>query len=95
MIFYHRTTEEAWAKIQDEGVLWGKHSGCRYTYLAPPEVVIPDEYGPVLLEVEYTPLRETEGKDHNYGFDPPLGMICWQFSVFVPIPLSRIKRVVQ
>ena len=105
MIFYHRTTEERWDAIQKEGFLWGIHghdwvvnnsikkdtSLSRYTYLAPDDPG--DSYGSVLLEIEYKPERDNFGKKHNYGFDPPEGQICWQFSVFEPIPLSQVKRV--
>jgi hypothetical protein len=89
MIFYHGTNEEAWLKIIKEGVLWGVHS-YRYTYLTP-EINIAKEYGSVLLEVDYIPTG-IRGID-NYGFDPPPGMICWQFSVFIPISISKVKRI--
>lgn len=96
MIFYHRTTEDKWLKIQDEGILWGYriHNGVptldyRYTYLSPDDMG--DSYGNVLLEVKYEPTGIL-GID-NYGFDPPKGMTCWQFSVFVPISINNIKRV--
>lgn len=95
LIFYHRTTEEAWEKIQAEGVLWGcttawsegfQHEGPRYTYLAPYD--FGDSYGSILLEVEYDPVG---APDDNYGFDPPPGQVCWQFSVFVPIDIKHVK----
>ena len=89
-MFYHRTKEEAWEKIQEEGVLWGVTRNVRYTYLAPQDAG--DSYGNVLLEVDYTP----EGPPYdNYGFDPPPGQVCWQFSVFVPININKIKRIKQ
>jgi hypothetical protein len=115
-IFYHRTTEEAWKKIQKEGYLWGsrnpeqlaktvsvlKEKGLtaisdgenvyRYTYLAPFDWG--DSYGTVLLEVRYEPKRKDFGVKHNYGFDPPQGQICTQFSVFEPIPLTDVRRIV-
>jgi len=93
MKFFHRTTEENWAKIQEEKILWGKSSSrtYRYTYLALKDWG--DSYGNVLLEVEFEPKKEDFGKIHNYGFDPPPGQICVQFSVFVPIPLDKVKRI--
>lgn len=103
MKFYHRTKEYAWKAIQEEGVLWGVHDSCRYTYLAPN--VFDESYGDVVLEVDYTPTREGRKHGqlvgymfepmpkHNYGFDPPPGQYCGQFSVFEPIPLSQVKRV--
>jgi hypothetical protein len=89
--FYHRTTETVWEGIQADGSLHGAHpGGSRYTYLSPSRD-IDESYGPVLLEVEYEPVG-AKGTD-NYGFDPPPGQECWQFSVFIPIPLSRVRRI--
>lgn len=89
--FFHRTTEKAWKAIQAEGVLWGVTSNeHRYTYLSPE--IFDESYGPVVLEVEWEPQGAGSGID-NYGFDPPLGLVCWQFAVFVPIPLSAVRRV--
>jgi len=99
MKFYHRTTESIWERIQEEGVLWGVHKNCRrYTYLAPEECIPNESYGVVLLEVEYEPhgvgISDINNKPFdNYGFNPPKGQICWQFSVFKPIPISDIKRI--
>lgn len=100
MIFYHGTSLHAWAAIQAEGVLWGGRtwhetggqSGYRYTYLTP-HLEVAQQYGPVILEVEYEPVGVNgEGRD-NYGFDPPPGQTCWQFSVFIPIPLGHCRRI--
>lgn len=92
MKFFHRTTERAWEAIQAEGVLWGIPSGdvARRTYLAPPEVILHDSFGAVLLEVDYEP--RGAGAD-NYGFDPPPGQICWQVTVFMPIPIEAVRRI--
>lgn len=90
MKFYHRTTEASWKLIQEEGVLWGIHS-YRYTYLSPSKD-IDKSYGDVLLEVEYEPKGVGSGED-NYGFNPPPGEICWQFSVFIPIPLNMVTKI--
>lgn len=88
MKFYHGTTKEIWELIKEEGVLWGKHS-YRYTYLTP-EIEIAKAYGNVILEIDYDPV----GKEiDNYGFNPPEGETCWQFSVFIPIPLQKIKQL--
>lgn len=69
----------------------------RYTYLSP-EIEIAEVYGDVLLEVEYEPhgvgVRDHNGEAFdNWGFNPPEDMTCWQFSVFKPIPLSKVKRI--
>jgi len=45
----------------------------------------------VILEVEYTP---GEMKD-NFGYNPPPGELCWQFSVFAPIPVERCRKLSQ
>lgn len=71
MVFYHRTTEENWKKIQAEGVLWGIEMSYRYTYLSPNDAG--KSYGDVLLEVNYKPKGLP---DDNYGFKPPKGQIC-------------------
>ena len=92
MIFYHGTSEEAWGKIQKEGVLWGVHS-YRYTYLTPDINIARGFANGVLLEVEYEPAGVDGRGIDNYGFNPPEGMICWQFSVFIPIPISNVKRI--
>ena len=129
MKFYHRTTEERWQAVQEEGVLWGIHGNwknnnrhkkniydlrhsprgrhClyRYTYLSPDDQG--ESFGSVLLEVEYEPKREDASVcvgghietrsehpiKHNYGFDPPPGQYCTQFSVFEPIPLGKVRRI--
>jgi len=69
----------------------------RYTYLSPRPILT--GYGGVILKVKFTPKPgdtwEYLGKVHNvhnYGFDPPEGQECWQFSVFKPIPLSQVHR---
>jgi hypothetical protein len=86
---YHRTTEDSWAKIQEEGVLWGVTNSYRYTYLSPEDVG--ESFGSVLLEVDYTPVGSPVD---NYGFNPPSEEeYCWQFSVFDPIPITLVRRV--
>jgi len=98
MKFYHGTSEENWEKIQKEGVLWGGDTyhrtggkeGYRYTYLTPDlEVAETIGRGDVILEVDYKPTG-IYGVD-NYGFDPPPGQTCWQFSVFISIKLDKVK----
>jgi len=99
MKFYHGTSKKAWDSIQREGVLWGGDtwhrtggkSGYRYTYLTP-HIEVAVRYGSVLLEIDYEPQGVGSGVD-NYGFNPPQGQTCWQFSVFVPIELSRVREV--
>jgi len=100
-VYYHGTTKENWNKIQKEGVLWGynvyknpdgtSYKSYRYAYLTPYKEVA-EKYGDVLLEVEYEPVGVDGRGIDNYGFDPPEGQTCWQFSVFVPIPLNKIKN---
>lgn len=99
MKFYHGTSKESWEKIKAEGILFGgdgyhnrnDKKAYRYTYLTP-DISVAKKYGEVLLEVEYTPVGAGSGID-NYGFDPPEGEYCWQFSVFIPIHLSNVKRI--
>jgi len=100
MIFYHGTSLKNWNKIQKEGVLWGGNTyhktngkkGYRYTYLTP-EIDIAKGYGDVILEVEYKPIGIDGRGIDNYGFNPPKGQTCWQFSVFMPIKIENIKRI--
>lgn len=104
MKFYHGTSIERWDSIKKEGVLWGYrvHNGIptlnyRYTYLSP-EISVAEKYGDVLLEVEYDPhgvgsTDESGDVYDNYGFDPPPGQVCWQFSVFKPIDISNVRRI--
>jgi len=102
MIFYHGTTKKKWRLIKKEGVLWGynihknldgtTYKGYRYTYLTP-DITIASDYGDMMLEVEYDPVGVDGTGTDNYGFDPPEGQICWQFSVFIPIPISKVKII--
>ena len=92
MKFYHRTTEENWKKIQKEGFLWGipsANSSYRYTYLSSED--FGNSYGSILLEVNYEP--KGDHKNDNYGFHPPLGEVCWQFCVFIPISVEKCKKI--
>lgn len=84
MKFYHGTSEENWEAIKKEGVLFGKHESYRYTYLTPNRETA-ERYGDVVLEVEYEP--RCDCCDDNYI------EYCSQFSVFVPIALVKIKRL--
>ena len=91
MKFYHRTTEEKWKKIQEEGILFGMHDSYRYTYLSSEDVG--DSFGNILLEVDYVPVGINGKNIDNYGFDPPEGEYCWQFSVFIPISIDKVKHI--
>lgn len=91
-MFYHRTTEEAWQKIQQEKILYGISSTApkhRHTYLSPTDWG--DSYGPVLLRVKYIPCGRF-GID-TYCFERPFGTVCWQFIVFKPIPIDMVERI--
>ena len=93
MLFYHGTNEENWNKIQEEGMLFGRKfivndigniiKECeRCTYLA----VDPEEannYGDVLLEVEYDPNKK-DARHNRFDDD------CWQIRVYEPIPIENI-----
>lgn len=94
MIFYHGTSEENWAVIQAEGVLYGRRyvtdgNGNRVkevdrcTYLATDKEEA-ECYGSVVLEVEYDPCKS---KANNYAPD------CWQVRVYEPIDVANIRRV--
>lgn len=83
MIFYHGTTKEKWAEIQEEGVLWGvRNAPSRCTYLTP---MIEEArcYGEIVLRVDYDPL---EG-DNNYVGG------CWQHREYFPIALDQVILV--
>ena len=88
MKFYHGTTSEKWKQIQSEGILFGIGESYRYTYLTP-DIEMAKKYGDTVIEVEYTP----GSRKDNYGFNPPPGQECWQFSVFEPIELDGVKVI--
>ena len=104
-VFYHGTSSENWERIKKEGILFGGNTyhksngkcGYRHTCLSPFKEVA-KLYGNILLEVNYKPVGvgniNNDGiKADNYGFNPPEGMECWQFSVFVPISIKRCRRL--
>jgi len=103
VIFYHGTSRKKWKLIKKEGVLWGynihkdengkPYRGYRYTYLTPHIEVTSMGAGNIILEIEYDPVGVDGTGTDNYGFDPPEGQTCWQFSVFVPIPISKVKKM--
>ena len=80
----------------------GGKEGYRYTYLTP-DLEIAGSMGSkeVILEVEYEPIgvgNKIDGKAiDNYAFGPDPGQIvkpgdhCWQFSVFIPIDLEKVR----
>ena len=91
-----------WGNLHERFV--DRENRVRYTYLSPYDWG--ESYGTVLLEVEYEPEREDasvcvggtiknneKSIKHNYGFDPPPGQRCVQFSVFEPIYLEKVKRI--
>lgn len=79
-IFYHGTSEENWKKIQKSRQLFDGH--CTYLATDKEEALC---YGCVLLEIEYDPTKNPDM--NNYCED------CWQFRVYEPIELSKIKRL--
>ena len=97
MKFYHGTTEENWERIVDEGVLYGRRyivdgetrnpitelERCTYLAVDPEEA---NNYGDVLLEVEYNPYKKDARCNH---FEEG----CWQLRVYEPIEIKNIKRV--
>ena len=100
MKFYHGTSEKNWKLIQEEGVLWGIGRSYRYTYLTP-EIGIAKGYGDVILEVDYIPVGIDGNAIDNYCFEHEIpkeerekGAICWQFSVFIPIDIKKVKRII-
>ena len=90
MTFYHGTTEEAYKKIVNEGILYGVrgifqgHEIDRCTYLAV-DIEEAKQYGDVLLQVEYDPFVNNKYNNYKEG--------CWQFRVYEPIPLQNIIRL--
>lgn len=105
MVFYHGTTQEAWDAIQGEGILWGRrfivdNSGKpikevdRCTYLAV-EKKEAEQYGDVLLKVEYNPFN-SRGFIRKGKRGMPLNNYiegCWQVRVYEPIPLTDIEKI--
>jgi len=106
---YHGTSIEKWNLIQEDGQLWGyniyknpdgsEYRSYRYTYLSP-EIKIAEEYGDVILEIDYEPVGVdgTETDNFCFDYDIPMdelkkGAYCWQFSVFIPISLDKVKRI--
>ena len=107
MIFYHGTSEELWKQIQEEGLLWGRRyitdsngniikEVSRCTYLAK-EQSVAEDFGEVILEVEYNPLnrrgrnrRDKRNKPLN-NYDPHPDV--WQLRVYEPILIENIKRL--
>jgi hypothetical protein len=68
-------------KIQEAGILWGvRNAPSRCTYLTPSKETA-EIYGPVVLEVRYTPNPEYHWD--NYIED------CDQLRVYVPLFLFR------
>ena len=98
MKFYHGTSTDKWAAIQKEGVLFGIGMSRRFTYLTP-QIDYAMGFGSVILEVEYVP---GEMKD-NYCYENPHKPphpdadvlynpdFVWQFCVFEPIPIERVR----
>ena len=103
MKFYHGTSHIAWENIKAEGVLFGiKHMERRCTFLAL-DRKFAEIFGPVILEVEYSPYDECgnikldENGNPVNDYDPSR----WEgkrmsyrfFKVFEPIDIRNVKRV--
>ena len=83
LTFYHATSEEAWAAIKAEKILWGvRPPASRCTYLSVKREDA-EHYGKVILEVRYTPGSLVD----NYCDG------CWQCRVYRPIPIEAVRRV--
>ncbi len=88
---------ETWRNKEGE-----KIERTRYTYLTP-DLYVAETQGSkeVILEVEYEPIgvgNKVNGKAiDNYAFGPSPGQVvkpgdhCWQFSVFIPIPIENVQ----
>jgi len=74
MKFYHGTSLESWHAIQAEGVLWGQRNL--------PSRCTAQQYGEVVLEVDYEPKSLTD----NWTED------CWQVRVYAPLTMFQRIR---
>lgn len=96
MIFYHGTSEENWKAVQEEGILFGRRyivdgdgnpikelDRCTYLAVHPEEA---NNYGDVLLEVEYDPYKK-DARCNRFVEG------CWQLRIYEPIPIDKVKRV--
>lgn len=83
MIFYHGTTEQKWKQIQKDGYLLGVTENGRFTFLSP-EKQITQEYGDVILKVDYDITVHPELVEK-------LGW--WQYIIHELIGIDKIKRV--
>lgn len=102
MKLYHRTTEEHWKKIQESGCLNGKLGG-NYGFISLAECDWGEYFSfngwktDVLLEVDY----EFQGRPHDQYDENFLkekaeateDMCIVEFKVFVPIPISQVRRI--
>lgn len=99
MKFYHGTLKTNWEKIINEGFLWGyqiykkpdgtEYMRYRYTYLTPC-INTASKYGDVVLEIEYTPNKQSDNYFNEYYY---LSEEPGQFSVFVPISVENIRKL--
>lgn len=84
MKFYHGTSYEAWEKIQEEGILFGKNDDdqIRCTHLAF-NTIFAENFGDVILEVEYDPTVNPYKNTYSYNDG-------YMIRVEEPIPLENI-----
>lgn len=86
MEFYHGTNEQSWKDIQKDGELFGKRPNAksRCTYLTT-DIKEAEQYGDVVLRVLYDPAEHPDMNNYVEG--------CWQFRVYEPISLMRVKKI--
>jgi len=106
MLLYHRTTEENWKKIQQDGYLCGKRGG-NYGFISLSE----EDWGEhfsfygwktnVLLQVNYEfqgwpkdQYRQEFIKERDQVLKESPNAKIQEFKVFVPIPLCNVKRLI-
>lgn len=102
--WYHGTSQENWAKIQEEGILFGKRHIIdsngnivkkvdRYTYLAVDKNAA-KQYGDVVLEVEYNPFdADGEIRKDEKGVLNNYNPESEQIRVYEPISIDKLRII--
>ena len=91
MKFYHGLSKEKWKKTAKQGYLLYDRTSKEYPNASPLVYLALDKkearmYGEVLLEVDYDPYINPEYNNYIKG--------CWQFRVYEPILLIKIKQII-